>query len=82
MTFGNNHLSLQYAPERDESRSGPSSSMNGSIPWTMDFNGIDALAQVAVGDGWEDRVGGGVLVSMAEVWGRKRSAEIVPQRLD
>lgn len=78
MTFGNNVLSLQYAQEPAHNSPGPSSS-NGSTSWTMDFNGIDALAQVAVGDGWEDRVGGGVLVSMAEEWGRKRRVRIMTQ---
>ena len=33
---------------------------------------LDALAEVAVGEGWEQRVGGGVKVSMAEAWGKSR----------
>lgn len=78
MTFGNNMLSLQYTPDPASSSSDPSSS-NASAAWTMDFNGIDALAQVAVGEGWEERVGGGVLVSMAEEWGRNRSVRTVTQ---
>ncbi|KLT44176.1 TIP41-domain-containing protein [Cutaneotrichosporon oleaginosum] len=40
---------------------------------TITFDGISALREVAVGDGWEERVGGGVLVAMADSWS-KRSA--------
>lgn len=35
------------------------------------FDAISALREVAVGDGWEERVGGGVLVSMAESWSKR-----------
>jgi type 2A phosphatase activator TIP41 len=38
---------------------------------SISFDGISALREVAVGDGWEDRVGGGVLVSMAESWSKR-----------
>jgi type 2A phosphatase activator TIP41 len=58
MTFGNNSLSLSY------------SSTEGDVE--MKFNGLDALAEVGVGEGWEDRTGGAVLVAMAEFWGKNR----------
>jgi len=58
MTFGNNSLLCTYN--------------DGSNEVTMRFNGIEALSEVGVGEGWEDRVGGGVLVSMAESWGKNR----------
>lgn len=35
------------------------------------FDTLSALREVAVGDGWEERVGGGVLVSMAETWSKR-----------
>lgn len=38
----------------------------------ISFDAMQALACVAAGEGWEERVGGGVLVSMAEEWGKKR----------
>jgi type 2A phosphatase activator TIP41 len=57
MTFGNNSLVLKF--EGDEEV-------------IMRFNGLEALAEVGVGEGWEERVGGGVLVSMAESWGKNR----------
>jgi len=57
MTFGNNSLLLEY---------------QGGEEVTMRFNGLEALAEVGVGEGWEERVGGGVLVSMAETWGKNR----------
>ncbi|WVQ79908.1 hypothetical protein IAT38_002008 [Cryptococcus sp. DSM 104549] len=78
MTFGNNSLSLVYDP----SASSSSSIQEGSAPaeWLvcgdqveLRFATLDALAGVAVGEGWEERVGGGVLVSMAEKWGRNRA---------
>ena len=57
MTFGNNSLLLKY---------------QGDEEITMRFNGLEALAEVGVGEGWEERIGGGVLVSMAETWGKNR----------
>jgi len=36
------------------------------------FSAMEALRAVAVGEGWEERVGGGVLVSMAETWSKGR----------
>lgn len=36
------------------------------------FNGLNALAEVGTGEGWEERTGGAVLVSMAETWGKNR----------
>ena len=38
----------------------------------LSFDAIGALAGVATGEGWEERVGGGVKVSMAETWGKNR----------
>lgn len=38
----------------------------------INFNALDALAEVAVGEGWEERVGGGVRVAMADKWGKSR----------
>jgi type 2A phosphatase activator TIP41 len=38
----------------------------------MVFDTMDALRMVAAGEGWEERVGGGVLVSMAETWSKGR----------
>jgi len=64
MTFGNNSLSLSYA------------STEGEVE--MKFNGLDALAEVGVGEGWEDRTGGAVLVAMAEFWGKNRSVAPSP----
>lgn len=58
MTFGNNSLLLTYQGGDEET--------------TFRFNGLEALAEVGVGEGWEERVGGGVLVSMAETWGKNR----------
>jgi len=61
MTFGNNSLLLTY---------------NGEEETTMRFSGLEALAEVGVGEGWEERVGGGVLVSMAETWGKNRYVQV------
>ena len=58
MTFGNNSLLCTYN--------------DGSNEVTLRFNGLEALTEVGVGEGWEERVGGGVLVSMAESWGKNR----------
>jgi type 2A phosphatase activator TIP41 len=38
----------------------------------LTWNALDALAEVAVGEGWEERVGGGVQVAMAEKWSKGR----------
>ena len=62
MTFGNNSLHLTYRP---------ASSSENLVE--LRFATLDALAGVAVGEGWEERVGGGVKVSMAETWGKSRS---------
>jgi len=71
MTFGNNSLSLFHIPST--SACSPASSSSSSVePLEMRFATLDALAGVAVGEGWEDRVGGGVKVSMAEAWGKSR----------
>jgi type 2A phosphatase activator TIP41 len=76
MTFGNNALTLSYAPGPSSSSGGPSE-LNGEDPEAttnvrLSFSALDALKAVATGDRWEERVGGGVKVSMAEVWGRSR----------
>jgi type 2A phosphatase activator TIP41 len=59
MTFGNNSLVLEYGPE-------------GEGCTGIAFDTMHALAGVATGEGWEERVGGGVLVSMAETWSKGR----------
>ncbi|GMK54677.1 hypothetical protein CspeluHIS016_0112630 [Cutaneotrichosporon spelunceum] len=41
---------------------------------TIAFDGVSALREVAVGDGWEERVGGGVLVSMAKSWSQRSAS--------
>jgi type 2A phosphatase activator TIP41 len=81
MTFGNNSLVLTYDPS-------PSSTNASSLPVTdgggsearrqeeivqIKFETLEALAGVATGEGWEERVGGGVKVAMAEQWGKNRS---------
>lgn len=76
MTFGNNSLSLVYNPTTPS----PLDSTTTSRPTTvsleehfnLSFKTLDALAGVATGEGWEERVGGGVLVSMAEKWGKNK----------
>ncbi len=71
MTFGNNSLSLSHASS--SSASSPSSLPNTDhAPISICFSTLDSLAEVAVGEGWEERVGGGVKVSMAEAWGKSR----------
>nr|XP_031860691.1 uncharacterized protein CI109_003734 [Kwoniella shandongensis]KAA5527763.1 hypothetical protein CI109_003734 [Kwoniella shandongensis] len=82
MTFGNNSLSLTYDPSSSSSSISGSSSTyqaqqvdeNSGEKVEIRFDTLDALAGVAVGEGWEERVGGGVLVSMAEKWGKSRSS--------
>ena len=39
----------------------------------LEWNTMESLAGVATGEGWEERVGGGVKVSMADTWGKNRS---------
>lgn len=60
MTFGNNALDLTYAPEQS------------SAPLSLGFSALAALAAVPTGEGWEERNGGGVQVSMAEHWSQNR----------
>lgn len=84
MTFGNNSLVLTYDPAASSSSSAsagqaPRESLEGSksgsgddVPLRISFNALEALAGVATGEGWEERVGGGVKVSMAEQWGKNR----------
>jgi type 2A phosphatase activator TIP41 len=74
MTFGNNSLSLTYDPSTSYSRSFQSHQGNGEGSSCLRFDTLKALEGVAVGEGWEERVGGGVKVSMAESWGKSRSA--------
>lgn len=38
---------------------------------TIVFDTLSALGEVATGEGWEERVGGGVLVSMADKWAKR-----------
>nr|ODO04454.1 hypothetical protein L204_00814 [Cryptococcus depauperatus CBS 7855] len=64
MTFGNNSLSLTY---------NPSAPLTTTSSIEIRFQAKDALAGVATGEGWEERVGGGVLVSMAERWSKNKS---------
>lgn len=87
MTFGNNSLVLTFEPSGFGSRAsipvtsaGPDSSASTSAPDSsvaadsqirLAFDTLTALGQVATGEGWEDRVGGGVLVSMAEKWSKR-----------
>jgi hypothetical protein len=68
MPFGNNSLVLTYSPGQKGEEV------------EMRFNGLDALAVVGVGEGWEDRTGGAVLVSMAETWGKNRSVLVLSDR--
>ena len=81
MTFGNNSLVLTYNPTPSSS----SGTLNASTLGTQDstgdsgetrvgikFDTLEALAGVATGEGWEERVGGGVKVAMAEQWGKNR----------
>lgn len=69
MTFGNNYLSLVYQPA--------GSASSGDKVVRMSFNGLDALGEVGTGEGWEERTGGAVLVSMAETWGKNRYVSYV-----
>lgn len=69
MTFGNNYLSLTYQPRGSSSRAGEG---DGDGAVKMIFNGLNALSEVGTGEGWEDRTGGAVFVSMAETWGKNR----------
>ncbi|TXT04891.1 hypothetical protein VHUM_03974 [Vanrija humicola] len=41
---------------------------------TLHFDALESLKAVAVGEGWEERVGGAVLVSMADKWSGHREA--------
>jgi type 2A phosphatase activator TIP41 len=81
MTFGNNSLTLTYAPSSSSSPSAQSALGETASPSdpevigiSISWNALDALAQVAVGEGWEERDGGGVQVAMAEKWSKGRSA--------
>lgn len=86
MTFGNNHLTLSYRPgsssrtgfsgepsssDPTAGQAGPSGGADGGA-LTISWNAVDALAECGVGEGWEERVGGGVQVSMAEQWSKPR----------
>lgn len=84
MTFGNNSLILTYSPTSTSTTTStstftPDSASSGSMTAPikeeevrLSFNALDALSEVAVGEGWEERVGGGVRVAMAEHWGQNR----------
>jgi type 2A phosphatase activator TIP41 len=60
MTFGNNSLSLEYAPDKS------------AASLELSFDALAALSNVATGEGWEDHFGGGVQVAMAEHWSQNR----------
>lgn len=76
MTFGNNSLSLVYNPTTasplDSTAASRYIAVSTEARVDLSFKTLDALAGVATGEGWEDRVGGGVLVSMAEKWGKNK----------
>ncbi|WVR04756.1 hypothetical protein IAU60_001767 [Kwoniella sp. DSM 27419] len=75
MTFGNNHLRLTYDPSGTASSSSQASANDGQMEkLVLQFDTLEALAGVATGEGWEERVGGGVKVSMAEKWDKKRAS--------
>ncbi|WVW78259.1 hypothetical protein I302_100212 [Kwoniella bestiolae CBS 10118] len=78
MTFGNNSLRLSYSPSSSSSTTTTTStSLNapsGQDQVQLKFDSIEALGGVATGEGWEERVGGGVKVSMAEKWSSKSSS--------
>lgn len=76
MTFGNNSLVLTYDPNSQNKANvsdtaKPDSTGNTEIVG-IKFDTLEALAGVATGEGWEERVGGGVKVAMAEHWGKNR----------
>ncbi|OWZ40311.1 hypothetical protein C343_05531 [Cryptococcus neoformans C23] len=77
MTFGNNSLSLVYNPATpsplDSTAASRPTAVSPEAHISLSFKTLDALAGVATGEGWEERVGGGVLVSMAEKWGKNKS---------
>ncbi|WWC86734.1 uncharacterized protein L201_001612 [Kwoniella dendrophila CBS 6074] len=73
MTFGNNSLRLTYLPSSQASSSYQIQE-GGSDQIHLKFDSIEALAGVATGEGWEQRVGGGVQVSMADKWKTKSSS--------
>ncbi|ORX34026.1 TIP41-like family-domain-containing protein [Kockovaella imperatae] len=87
MTFGNNSLVLIYDPTLPSSSStsttrsvntrgsddnAVSSAGGSSTNQRVVFDAMEALQGVAVGEGWEERVGGGVKVSMADKWSKSR----------
>lgn len=76
MTFGNNSLSLVYNPATpsplDSTAASRPTAVSPEAHISLSFKTLDALAGVATGEGWEERVGGGVLVSMAEKWGKNK----------
>jgi type 2A phosphatase activator TIP41 len=76
MSFGNNSLTLSYDPSTSYSSTSalsPSASNSaGESSTSLRFQTLEALGGVAVGEGWEERIGGGVKVSMAESWGKSR----------
>lgn len=92
MTFGNNSLVLTYNPNPSSSSLAPPTSTSnnqaaetndraapggeGEERWGLRFDTLDALAGVATGEGWEERVGGGVKVAMADQWGKNRSVKL------
>jgi len=81
MTFGNNSLILTYDPTPSNSTAASTGIPDGEASRVegreeivgIKFDTLEALAEVATGEGWEERVGGGVKVAMAEQWGKNRS---------
>lgn len=43
---------------------------------TLSFDTLGALRAVPVGEGWEERCGGGVLVSMADAWKNRKVEDV------
>ncbi|WWC68108.1 uncharacterized protein I206_102029 [Kwoniella pini CBS 10737] len=69
MTFGNNSIKLTYTPSSSSSHLSSTTTDKVEIK----FDSLEALADVATGEGWEERIGGGVKVSMADKWSTKTS---------
>lgn len=62
---------ISQAPHQAEIEAGATGKPDAGAV-TITFNAIDALGEVSTGEGWEEKVGGGVRVSMADKWGKQR----------
>ncbi len=71
MTFGHNSLTLEYNQSSGSRFAHEDAPTSDSGPVRIAFEAMEALRLVATGEGWEERVGGGVLVSMAETWSKR-----------